>query len=1145
MRLLMIRQGDAPVRVGGRRDPSNLAGAPVVIVRLGPDPSRDGLYLAGHSVKPTQIPVHACTPSLSVRAGLHATTLRSRTPSALRRVGGPHSAAISADSYFLCLYTGRHELGPIKQGVVSLRAARVSFLVAAGLLATSYYALSATRTIATALIGALAVAAMAFGTVRQRPERWNAWALLAVAVIMVTVRDISFANAASYNLARQYDPGLPDVLYLLTYPPLALGLVLLGRPALPSRDWAMLLDVIILTLAGSLAVWLVLIRPAMTRYDLTTLGWVAVLASWVGFVAVLAAGGRVAMDWYRVNALRWLSIGVLGFLLADLPYRLALVRSPVSTGELAEAGYHAFAACCGLAALSPSMTTVASQHCAGPRLGAIRVALLGAATLVAPTAVLVQATPGPVTTGVAIAIVAAGVGCVVVVRLAISINNHRRRAARLRAIQTASADLVGAATEREVTETIRTALKSMLPPGTPHDVCLATGPPDRALGRPEVGPVGADGRLTIPMLHMVPMLGEAPIAVSQRGPPHPSVTRVMQFTAPMADLAELAPGLDAITEHASSAVERIELVAKLRSDERERYFRTLVQASRDVTLISRVGRIDYATPSAQDLFGRDVRGERLTDVVRLPSSDGTGCGETDDDGSRQSDGPGEGSGSDDGGGSGDRDGGGSGDRDGGGGRDELGGDELEGCVRKPDGSTLTVVVHERDLTADPTVSGVVAIVRDITQERTLQRNLAYRASHDPLTGLANAEAFQDRLNEATRRERHGQAALFLDLDDFKMINNTYGHDISDRLLEIVARRIESCLRAEDVGARLGGDEFAVLLTQVPNEDAARAVAQRIADALAEPAVIDGVGLSCQASIGLAYGPAGSTTLLREADTALVTAKATGKGRWSQYRDGMTTPIRSHANARQRIERAISAGDLTLHYQPIVDLATAEAVGFEALIRLHDAERPMTPQELIRVADETGITAELGAWTIHQALRDVRRLNSRPGQSRYVSVNVSARQLRQPDFVEVVRAAVRETGADPRLLMLEVTEDLFVGNEYDRAWDFLAELRKDGIRIAIDDYGTGYASLSYLRQPGIDIVKIDQSFVMAATKPRGQTLLSHITALCINLRLGLIAEGIGDTRTRDMLLDLGCTLGQGFFYARAMTLDEAAHWRSVP
>ena len=420
----------------------------------------------------------------------------------------------------------------------------------------------------------------------------------------------------------------------------------------------------------------------------------------------------------------------------------------------------------------------------------------------------------------------------------------------------------------------------------------------------------------------------------------------------------------------------------------------------DVILISREGRIDYATPSAQSMFGRDIVGERLDDLIhrRPPGQNG---------------------------------------------HDQPAWtwpdtkDGAEGYVYHEDGGADMVLVHRRDLTEDPTVNGVVTTLRDVTAERNLQRDLAYRASHDALTGLPNADRFFDELraDSAAGADRRtapggGRAALFVDLDDFKAVNDTYGHEIGDRLLATVARRIESCLREDDFAARLGGDEFAVLLRGVPDEAAARAAAQRVADALARPAIVDSISVDCQASVGLAYTSqrGESDSLLREADTALYTAKAHGKGRWSQYREDMPTPTRRLIDARRRLEEAITSDALRVHYQPIVELASSRAVGFEALIRLEeDGDTPMSPRELIMAAEDTGLITTIGDRVLGQALADAARLNPPEiATPRYVSVNVSARQLRQPDFVDSVRARLAATEVDPSLLVLEITENLLVG-----------------------------------------------------------------------------------------------------------------------
>jgi diguanylate cyclase (GGDEF)-like protein len=442
----------------------------------------------------------------------------------------------------------------------------------------------------------------------------------------------------------------------------------------------------------------------------------------------------------------------------------------------------------------------------------------------------------------------------------------------------------------------------------------------------------------------------------------------------------------------------------------------------------------------------------------------------------------------------------------------------------------------------------------VTVERGRDDDFEYRARHDPLTGLANAQGFNDFLRaEAAAADSdqqvgpRGTATLFIDLDDFRIVNDTFGRDVGDQLLVEVGRRIESCLGPDDLAARFGADDFAAILPNVANARAARAVAQAVADTFATPAVVDGVTVDCQASIGLAYaqGRGQLDSLLREADTALYTVKSRGKGHWRQFREGMPAPTRRRIDERRRLEDALRSSALEVQYQPIVDVVSGEAAGFEALLRLPDADPPVSPQQAIQMAEDTGMITAIGDRVLLDALHAIVEFNP-PGSPtpRYVSVNVSARQLRQPDFVDTVHSHLATTGADPTLLVLEITENLLV-NDDDRAWGFLARLREEGVRVAIDDYGTGYASLNYLRQPVIDIVKVDKSFLNDPTSLRGRTLLRAITSLCRDLELNQIAEGVRDVASREAVLDAGCRYGQGFLYARAMPLSAAKDWRRAP
>jgi len=951
----------------------------------------------------------------------------------------------------------------------------------------------------------LAVGAIWYGVVHRRPRRWGGWLLLAVSNVLLTIGLVGTAVDPPTPDLSNY-PTVGDIAYLCAYLPLAVGLLWLGRPRIASRDVPMVLDTLALGLAGSMVVWIALLRPAVIGLDLDGAGRLVAVASGVGWVSVLAAGARVMLSW-RVNlALALLGFGVIAFLFSDFEYAIALVAGTLGTGGLIGLGVAGFVGLTGAAALTPSMTRVDSPIGTRHQLGAGRLGMLSVALLIAPTVLLLEASTGQVTTGVAIGVVALAVGVVVIVRLALSARVLRLRATRDRALAATSRNLMLAANPSDVAASLDHGFTEMLGPDGPGAVRLSEREPSGDPGPDQDPPEWHQWRGPPSTLNILD--GRAELTV-------PVTHRAVTYTGPIDHVVELIGMLESMADQAGLALTRIELESRLRTDDRERYFRSLVLTSREVTLICRKGRVEYATPSARAMFGYDVQGRQFDTVVRrgavsrgMPIRSGEGWSPFEE--------------------------------------------GVEGYIDRPDGAVLTVEVHRRDLTDDPTVHGIVTTLRDVTAERELRQELSHRASHDGLTGLANAELFREELR-AERELNRGNveaAVLFLDLDDFKAVNDTHGHEVGDGLLITVAHRIRSTLRVGDLAARLGGDEFAVLLRDVPNAEAARAAAQRIEDALIPPAVVAGISLDCKASIGLAIAtrPSEYDSLMRHADTALYSAKADGKGRWQQYRSGMMSAVRRRADLRDELETAIREEALTLHYQPVVELATGVTVGFEALLRAREpgspsADRaiPASASHLVRLAEDHGLIVQLGHWVLGQALRDARVFNA-DGARRpvFVGVNVSAAQLRQPGFVDDARELLTDVSIDPGLLVLEITESLLARDD-ERPWGYLADLRTDGVRVAIDDYGTGYASLSYLRHSGIDIVKIDRSFVQDGTSPRARLLLESVVTLTTRLGLAQVAEGIENESTRELLVQLGCRYGQGFLFAEAMPLPQAIEW----
>ena len=392
--------------------------------------------------------------------------------------------------------------------------------------------------------------------------------------------------------------------------------------------------------------------------------------------------------------------------------------------------------------------------------------------------------------------------------------------------------------------------------------------------------------------------------------------------------------------------------------------------------------------------------------------------------------------------------------------------------------------------------------------------------------------------------------MFIDLDGFKAINDTLGHEAGDGVLVSAARRIGGGVRVDDLAARLGGDEFAVLLTDI-DDTAAYAIAARITDDLARPTVIAGLPVRCRASVGVATAsrPHDYALVMRRADDALYAAKADGKGQWRPYQPAMRSPMHRGSDLRTELERvfqpdadAPAARGLTMHYQPIIELTRNTTRGFEALIRWRHPDRGMIPvPELISVAERTGLIVPLGNWALHRALIDATHLTTAPdGAARYVSVNIAPRQLRQTGFTTQISNAVSTAHLDPTRLVIEITETQLLADD-DDIWNDLADLRHAGMRIAIDDFGTGHASLNYLRHPVIDIVKLDRVFLRDTTDSRSRSLLRAVVALTRDLGIELIAEGIEDNTTRTTLTHLGVHLGQGHLFAPAMPIADARQW----
>jgi diguanylate cyclase (GGDEF)-like protein/PAS domain S-box-containing protein len=469
---------------------------------------------------------------------------------------------------------------------------------------------------------------------------------------------------------------------------------------------------------------------------------------------------------------------------------------------------------------------------------------------------------------------------------------------------------------------------------------------------------------------------------------------------------------------------------------------------------------------------------------------------------------------------------------------------LEVRGRRGDGEWRWLEVGVTNLLDDPSVCGIVANQRDITERRAFQEQLTRQAYHDALTGLPNRALFQSRLEVALARAGRRLrtiAVLFVDLDRFKVINDSLGHERGDDLLVAVAGRLQEAIRDEDTVARMSGDEFTVLLEEVENEAEAAAVAQRVIDEIRRPIDLGGHQVFVGASVGIALSADGedrAEDLLRDADLAMYRAKERGRSRYEIFETTMGARARLRLDLESELRRALEGDELVLHYQPEVSLDTGRIVGAEALVRWEHPERGLLmPDEFIPMAEETGLILGVGRAVLEKACAQAVEWNRRFGSNApgHISANVSGRQL--PTLVRDVAHVLGRTGLDPLALVLEITESV-VMDDPEAAIPTFQALRQMGVSLAIDDFGTGYSSLSWLKHFPISTLKLDKSFVQGlGVDPADRAIAQSVLTMAALLDVTVTAEGIETEEQAAELVALGCRNGQGYYYARPQRPDE--------